>query len=522
MEWSESGRDALLSELHEMLEHERWDDIAILLDDYFFALMLAAPDAVADLWARAPREWVDEHPRYLMARELSRSVWRSSALTERRIERTFAEWVANQDAPATRDVIGVKTSAIRRSLVFGRLDQAVRVTDEVQDAIRTAHDHDGFDDMLGSVLLRLGLARLLAGDLDRAVESFSEGWRWARSTLPHPIAPYLAGHCALAHALAGDFAHAEEWLKRSEVEIATDPGTMAFTLQKAAVLARPLIDIARLDKTAAEEHLAQGHHDVDSGELWWVDIHARTRIALYWGQADGAVRLIERHLHAYPSLTAPGSLAGMMLRATLSDLRQSQGDLDAAEQVLGSVDPAEAHPSMVTSSARILMNRGRAEDALALIDRAARGRRRGASNPSRWEVLRANAAQLMHAPNRPEAIRVAAERIASTRAYDAADEAYPLVHAAIAARTRLPSGRHERYPSSREAEKRGELPPATRANLTQRELQILELLRTHTAVRDLAAAMFISANTAKSHLRNLYRKLGATGRDDALRRADEL
>ncbi|MFJ2368201.1 LuxR C-terminal-related transcriptional regulator [Microbacterium sp. NPDC087665] len=522
MEWAQSGRDALLSELQEMLEHERWDDIAILLDDYFFALSLAAPDAVLDLWSRAPRDWVHEHPRYLMAREISRNAWRSSAATERRLERTFADWVAGQDAPAARDVLGVKTAAIRRSLVYGRLDQALKIVDEAQELIRTAQEHDGFDDVLGSVLLRLGLARLLAGDLDAAIESFSEGWRWSRSTLPHPIAPYLAGHCALAHALAGDFAHAEEWLARSETDISTDPRTMTFHLQKAAVLARPLIDIAHFDRAAAEAYLTQSHHDVDSGELWWIDVHARARIALYWGEADGAVRLIERTLQAYPSLTAPGSLAGMILRANLSDLRQSQGDLDAAEQVLDAIDATAAHPSVVTSRARILMKKGQTEDALALIDRAARGRRRGSSIPSRWQVLRANAAQLMHAPNRPDAIRVAADRIASTRAYDAADEALPRVHDAIAERTRLPPGLRERYPSSRGAAPDGGPASAERANLTQRELQILELLRTHTAVRDLAAAMFISANTAKSHLRNLYRKLGATGRDDALRRADEL
>lgn len=511
MVWPQSGRDALRADLRSFLEQDQWDDIAILLDDYFFALSLAEPEAVFEVWDRAPRDWLQEHPRYQLARELTRRAWRSSAPTEHRVERVFAEWVAAQERPATRDLLGMKTAEIRRLLLFGRVDEAVATVVEVQELIRTARDRDGFDDVLGSVLMHLGMTNMLASDLDRAVEAFSEGWRWSRSTLPHPIAPYLAGHCALAHALAGDFVHAEEWLARSAVEASADPQTMAFHLQKAAALTRALIAAARSDRAGAEEALATAAAGVDESELWWVDAHARARIDLYWDDGVQSARNIERALAAHPSATAPASLPGMLLRADLSDILQHRGELVRAGSVLSPVEIVVAHASVVTAQARLLMHREKVTDALMLLDRASARRRTTATVPARWLVIRANAAHLLERPSVIEVTRLAADRIAYTGAHDAVHEAIPEVRARI----------DERMPVAEGAagEAVAAVPGGEVVSLTRREQQMLELMRTRTSVRELAEALFISTNTAKSHLRNLYRKLGATGREDALRRA---
>ncbi len=57
------------------------------------------------------------------------------------------------------------------------------------------------------------------------------------------------------------------------------------------------------------------------------------------------------------------------------------------------------------------------------------------------------------------------------------------------------------------------------AALTGRELDILGLLPGPLSQRDLAAALFVSQNTLKTHLRAIYRKLGARSRADAVLRA---
>jgi LuxR family maltose regulon positive regulatory protein len=57
--------------------------------------------------------------------------------------------------------------------------------------------------------------------------------------------------------------------------------------------------------------------------------------------------------------------------------------------------------------------------------------------------------------------------------------------------------------------------------LTDRELTILRLLPAPTPQRELASVLFVSPNTLRTHLRAIYRKLGAESRDDAVIRARE-
>ena len=57
--------------------------------------------------------------------------------------------------------------------------------------------------------------------------------------------------------------------------------------------------------------------------------------------------------------------------------------------------------------------------------------------------------------------------------------------------------------------------------LTDRELAILQLLPAPSSLRELAAELFVTPNTLKTHLRAIYRKLGAESREVAVIRARE-
>ena len=52
--------------------------------------------------------------------------------------------------------------------------------------------------------------------------------------------------------------------------------------------------------------------------------------------------------------------------------------------------------------------------------------------------------------------------------------------------------------------------------LTHRELDVLLLLQSAMTVREIAAALYLSSNTVKTHIQALYRKLGAHSRTDAV------
>jgi ATP/maltotriose-dependent transcriptional regulator MalT len=64
-------------------------------------------------------------------------------------------------------------------------------------------------------------------------------------------------------------------------------------------------------------------------------------------------------------------------------------------------------------------------------------------------------------------------------------------------------------------------PRAGTGALTERELEVWRYLSTPLSAREIADALFISRNTLKSHLRSIYRKLGASTRHDAVWRGRE-
>ncbi len=57
--------------------------------------------------------------------------------------------------------------------------------------------------------------------------------------------------------------------------------------------------------------------------------------------------------------------------------------------------------------------------------------------------------------------------------------------------------------------------------IEQQEIGVLRELARGRSNKEIAAALFISEQTVKFHLRNIYRKLGVTSRTEALRYAYE-
>jgi LuxR family transcriptional regulator, maltose regulon positive regulatory protein len=58
--------------------------------------------------------------------------------------------------------------------------------------------------------------------------------------------------------------------------------------------------------------------------------------------------------------------------------------------------------------------------------------------------------------------------------------------------------------------------------ITERELEVLKLLDSDLSNREIAARMFVSLATVKTHIKHLYRKLGVSARHQAVSRAREL
>ena len=58
-------------------------------------------------------------------------------------------------------------------------------------------------------------------------------------------------------------------------------------------------------------------------------------------------------------------------------------------------------------------------------------------------------------------------------------------------------------------------------DLSSRELEVLRYLAAMQSTAEIAATMFISVNTVRTHIRSILRKLGVSRRNQAVRRARE-
>ena len=58
--------------------------------------------------------------------------------------------------------------------------------------------------------------------------------------------------------------------------------------------------------------------------------------------------------------------------------------------------------------------------------------------------------------------------------------------------------------------------------LTDREEEVLRLLRGTLSLREIGQELFLSANTIKTHTRAIYRKLGVTTRQEAVERGRDM
>jgi len=65
-------------------------------------------------------------------------------------------------------------------------------------------------------------------------------------------------------------------------------------------------------------------------------------------------------------------------------------------------------------------------------------------------------------------------------------------------------------------------PPLVHERLTAKEREVLGHLAELLTTDEIAGTMLVSVNTVRTHVRNVLRKLGASRRNEAVRRARDL
>jgi LuxR family maltose regulon positive regulatory protein len=234
--------------------------------------------------------------------------------------------------------------------------------------------------------------------------------------------------------------------------------------------------------------------------------------ALWTGRTAEAAGLLQRA--AVRAEDTGNRLASCYALGAQALLAALTGDLLSAEPLLQEADAVVAdalvHAHFVAmfpalAAARVAGLRGRWDEALRRATQAAELGGRGAGRVEQAAALIAAAEAARHHEGR-----------------GTADAERWLDRAGAVLRSCADPGPTVRDWFSRERRAQRARRPAAGAPtepLTERELAILGLLPTALTQRELAASLFVSSNTLKTHLRAIYRKLGAESRDDAVLRA---
>lgn len=377
-----------------------------------------------------------------------------------------------------------------------------------------------------ATLLQMGITRLTAGDIGQAIDQLHRA-HLAQLHSRHPDGRYVltdaAAKLALSHALRGEIGHAEHWLARHGVA-STPPAWYSPMISSSVEAARALIATDRMDAVRASEAIGALDRAIVEGPVYerlpqrepWLDLYLIThaRHALLWDDPLSVLRRIEQThaLRGGPGRDAP---VDAMLLAAQAELLLAVGRGDQARAAL---DVVGGHPSLSVPRARLALLTGQVD--LALQEVAAAVLDTAVTTRDHLQL------QLIHAVARHRLGEGAtAERILRSATLHA------LGIGSLYAFLTVPRNElraiAERVPESAallDSQTLSALPDVfppkvTVVELTGRELEILAHLAHGRTGTQIAAQLFISHNTWKFHSRNLYRKLGATSRQEALSQA---
>jgi LuxR family maltose regulon positive regulatory protein len=413
----------------------------------------------------------------------------------------------------------------------------------------------------------LGLAHWASGNLEGAYRSFADGLERLREA--GNIADAIGGAVGLVdiRLTQGQLREARQICERG-LQLAAEHG--APHLRGTADMHVGLSELAleRGDLRAALEHLSrsqqQGEHTgFPQHPYRWRVVLARVRIA--HGDLDGALELLEEAERRYVGDFFPPvrPIAAWKARVWVAQGRLSEALAWAQERGLSAHDePSYLREFEHLTLARVLLARSARDpadrslpEAIGLLDRLLQAADAGGRTGSLIEILVLQARALQLQGDIPAALAslsralTLAEPEGYVRVF--VDEG-PAIAALLEAQSVKRKAQHDPLQPYRERllatlrpspeAQTGDVHGVLRSNapgragnadgvqtlerfqepLSEREREVLRLLRTDLGGPEIARELVVSLNTLRTHTRNIYAKLGVSGRRAAVRRAEEL
>ncbi|MFI7573950.1 LuxR C-terminal-related transcriptional regulator [Micromonospora sp. NPDC049497] len=378
----------------------------------------------------------------------------------------------------------------------------------------------------------LGLADLADGDLRAAAAAFARSVSTSREAGRLRTELVGASRAALLHAVRGDLRAAED-LAREALALPPCHGWACRLDCGYAYLALAVVALHRDQPEEAEANLALAAPATGEAPAGAVAALCRAHLLRDAGDLAGGHRTLVEARERLADRPGAGELTHWLIAAE-ADVRGARGDLDTARSLLADRvrDGAAPVESLAVALARVELRAGdpRAADR-TLPDWQA-------PEAADWPLpVRLDAAVLDAVLARRAADDRRAGRILE-RALDlAAPEGYrrPFTRAEPGVRDLLAAhldAGTAHWPTVSDLVRGVDEPPdgpppgpgpaELDEPLTERELTILRYLQSILSNVEIAAELSLSVNTVKTHVRNIYRKLDATRRRDAVRRARDL
>jgi LuxR family maltose regulon positive regulatory protein len=388
-------------------------------------------------------------------------------------------------------------------------------------------------DLAALIQTTKGVAQLRAGEISSARETLSVAAHSAQETMCKPLAVSAGAQFALAAALEGRLCQAREWARRS-ISVGEESGMSAGAVSPAAEIALAWVAAEQHDLRAARDHIQAAHRSpiadpVERGLCALV----RARLLRAGGEGRKAIALID---DARNGLLGKAVWLADLLRIEATEAAITIGDLELAVREADALQQASrAATALVLGHLQLV--RG---DWEAVAESVAEILRRDESGAAIREVVGGRLLQVAHQLHRGHdrqarvtlalTLRLAAAECMRRPFREAAPSVREMLQDDLALHNLNPWLAPALVPRLREPRVHlvgadGLRSPDTvevREPLTAKEQEVLGHLSEMLTTSEIAAAMFVSVNTVRTHVRNILRKLGASRRSDAVRRARAL
>ncbi|GAB3190947.1 LuxR family transcriptional regulator [Nesterenkonia suensis] len=375
---------------------------------------------------------------------------------------------------------------------------------------------EGYEDHLSIVLRELGYSLLQAGMTDDALSAFAQSVSLSRAPESRNSA---TAHTAGALAFVGNMRLAAA-MEEPDQRGAWSTDHQPRRTEAMGVLARAFTHLDSFRFDAALDELQKAADDIAVAESWPFLAQASLIAHQGLGQGEAEAARISRDLLRPSASPGVGSnSATEALRATLASAWLSVGNTRAAREALEPVHTKSPH----TSAARVLLGLSEQQRPPSMEHIETLVELPGHTIRTLAHAKLASACASLHSGD-----GMRTWKWLSAAAVDWAAHGVRSNVIFIPPRDRLEllSLAHDRKAKSVIEFLEFDTPYSNRNDhntfITQREQDVLESLVSTDQVQEIARELYISRNTVKTHLQNIYRKLGATTRESALRNAASL